>query len=208
MENLYRPERILSYVVQSDNGLAPNITGGFCTLAVCKPVVRRTARAGQDLVLGMSRQRNCVTYIMQVDRKVSFFEYSRLPEFECKKPSFEHLIGDNFFKEEAGELQLAFDIARHNGNEEALARDLNAPVVLVGYNFWYFGERQPELPLELHNAHMTLPGRRRDGHRVTTDGAEIAALIDWVHSLEPGIHGKPRDQLMPLPHQFDTIACG
>jgi hypothetical protein len=36
-----------SYVITSDTGFAPNVTGGYCTLATCKPRIRRNADVGE-----------------------------------------------------------------------------------------------------------------------------------------------------------------
>jgi hypothetical protein len=41
--------RIYSYVVRYDSGFAPNPFYGYCTLATCKPDIRRGAEVG-DLV--------------------------------------------------------------------------------------------------------------------------------------------------------------
>ncbi|WP_259016597.1 Nmad2 family putative nucleotide modification protein [Emticicia fluvialis] len=43
--------KIYSYVLRLDDGSAPNPFGGICTLTICKPVIRRTARVG-DWVIG------------------------------------------------------------------------------------------------------------------------------------------------------------
>lgn len=33
--------QIYSYVLRYDDGVAPNPYGGVCTLAICKPVIRK-----------------------------------------------------------------------------------------------------------------------------------------------------------------------
>ncbi len=42
---------LYTYFIPFDNGAAPNPFGGICTLAICKPVIRRNAKAG-DWVVG------------------------------------------------------------------------------------------------------------------------------------------------------------
>lgn len=42
--------RIYSYVVRYDSGFAPNPFYGYCTLATCKPDIRRAAEVGDWLV--------------------------------------------------------------------------------------------------------------------------------------------------------------
>ena len=43
--------KIYSYVLKHDSGFAPNPFWGFCTLATCKPVIRRNAKPG-DWIIG------------------------------------------------------------------------------------------------------------------------------------------------------------
>lgn len=43
--------RLFSYVVRFDSGFAPNPFYGYCTLATCKPPIRRTALVG-DWIIG------------------------------------------------------------------------------------------------------------------------------------------------------------
>jgi hypothetical protein len=37
---------LYSYVVVKDSGIAPHPYGGLCSLALCKPVIRRRADVG------------------------------------------------------------------------------------------------------------------------------------------------------------------
>ncbi|HTF18069.1 MAG TPA: hypothetical protein VK658_08360 [Chryseolinea sp.] len=43
--------RLYSYILRIDDGAAPNPFWGLCTLTICKPAIRRTARIG-DWVIG------------------------------------------------------------------------------------------------------------------------------------------------------------
>ena len=93
------PERLLSYVVAADVGLAPNVMGGVCTLAVCKPVVRSAAQPGQDWIIGMSTSKdgcNKVIYVMQVDEKISYADFFADKRFAEKKTNGGRL-GRQFF---------------------------------------------------------------------------------------------------------------
>ena len=67
--------RVYIYVVARDFGFAPNPFHGFCTLATCKPRIRRKAEVG-DWVIGMGGDRlnatgRCI-YAMRVSAKVNF----------------------------------------------------------------------------------------------------------------------------------------
>lgn len=43
--------KLYRYVMTYDTGLAPNPYHGYCTLALCKPQIRRTAQVG-DWIMG------------------------------------------------------------------------------------------------------------------------------------------------------------
>ena len=46
-----RDPHFFMYVVKVDSGFAPNPVGGLCTLACCKPTIRKTANVG-DWIIG------------------------------------------------------------------------------------------------------------------------------------------------------------
>ena len=200
MKNNYKPKRLVSYVVASDNGLAPNITSGICTLTVCKPVVRQIAEIGQDYIVGMSTAadgRNKVIYAMQVDEKIPYADYFKDPRFQSKKPDVD-FKGDNFFSGMNGKLEIAFGNAAHVGRPDAIRRDLKTPFAVVGHKFWYFGANAPELPGQLQSTPIALPDRSRRGHRITSDPAALKTFLDWLEKWPNGIHGQPRDRCLQL----------
>lgn len=188
--------KMLVYIVASDKGLAPNITGEFCTLAVCKPFVRRSAQPG-DIVVGMSTARhgkNRLIYAMNVAEKISFADYFNDPRFAIKKPERSGRSGDNFFRYDSltQTYNLTTAAAAHAGDDIRIARDLRTPFTLVAHDFRYFGGNAPELPADLC-ATRIVQGNVR-GHRVITDRAVIDRFQSWLHAhYAPGIHGRPRD---------------
>src|SRR3981081_4702898 len=74
----HQPLRLHSYVVARDYGFAPNPFYGICTLATCKPVIRRTA-AIDDCVIGTgskSRGREGrLVYVMRMDEILTYDTY-------------------------------------------------------------------------------------------------------------------------------------
>jgi hypothetical protein len=80
---------VFSYVIEHDLGFAPNPFQGACTLACCKPRIRKKAALG-DLVLGMGaakpKLQKHITYWMRVDEILTFDEYWRDHRFRRKKP--------------------------------------------------------------------------------------------------------------------------
>ena len=81
--------KLYSYVVASDTGLAPNPFHSFCTLALCKPQVRKAAEVG-DWVIGTGSKRNgrdgFLVYAMRVTEILTFNEYWRDARFLAKRP--------------------------------------------------------------------------------------------------------------------------
>ncbi|HEY8191172.1 MAG TPA: hypothetical protein VIG74_02015 [Alphaproteobacteria bacterium] len=198
--NVYRPQRLISYVVASDDGLAPNVSGGICTLAVCKPVIRQVSKIGQDWILGISTSthgRNRLVYAMQVDEKIPYADYFTDPRFANKKPGIDRQ-GDNFFCFRRGHYKIAFNNAAHFGKPEKIARDLKVPLTVVSHHFWYFGGNAPELPADISRTNIVVPGKSRRGHRLNSGPSVIASFMKWIEQYPPGIHGRARDIAAPL----------
>src|SRR5712692_3346145 len=61
--------KLSAYIVRVDSGFAPNPFGHHCTLACCKPTIRRKAEPG-DIIVGTGSARygltGCVVYAMRV----------------------------------------------------------------------------------------------------------------------------------------------
>ena len=77
--------RFFSYVLTRDYGFAPNPFNGICTLATCKPRIRKVAVAG-DWIFGTSSVRSgkrpCLVYAMKVSEKITFNQYWQDPNFD------------------------------------------------------------------------------------------------------------------------------
>lgn len=63
--------RLYSYIVAHDTGFAPNPFWGWCTLATCKPRIRKSAGVG-DWIIGLTPKRagNRLLYAMKVEEKI------------------------------------------------------------------------------------------------------------------------------------------
>ena len=69
---------LFTYCVNHDSGSAPNPFWGICTLAICKPVIRRIAEVGDWVVGTGSREfgfENKVIYAMKLTEILSIKEY-------------------------------------------------------------------------------------------------------------------------------------
>ena len=82
--------KLYSYVVKVATGFAPNPFWEYCTLACCKPNIRKSANAG-DWVIGTGAVSNICSikfvYAMKVTEKLTFEEYSQDKRFQCKIPT-------------------------------------------------------------------------------------------------------------------------
>jgi Nucleotide modification associated domain 2 len=82
---------LFSYCIPYDDGAAPNPFWGLCTLAICKPRIRRSANAG-DWVVGtgsvvspVGNVSGAVVYAMLVTQKVTMEDYDRLTQSELPR---------------------------------------------------------------------------------------------------------------------------
>lgn len=190
--------RLFSYVVARDYGFAPNPFFGICTLATCKPLVRRTASVG-DWVIGTGskengRQRHLV-YAMKVTEAMTFDEYWRDGRFECKKANLagskKQAFGDNIYcRDDRGcWVQANSHHSRADGrpNRNNVKRDTGADRVLVSDDFVYFGGSGPALPVGLDVC------KRGSGHRCRFSAEVVQKAVNWLNELERGFVDAPRD---------------
>ena len=79
--------KLFSYIVTHDAGFAPNPFWGYCTLACCKPKIRKTAQKG-DWIVGLSPKAkgNKIIYAMQVEEILPFEKYFHDKRFADKIP--------------------------------------------------------------------------------------------------------------------------
>lgn len=195
--------RAFSYILRFDDGFAPNPFHGCCTLACCKPVIRRVARSG-DIVVGLTARSEHVAYAMVVDQVLSFGEYWNDSEFASKRPTLQSSIrrcGDNAYrpKRDGGYAAVA---SMHHQSGENLAmtrKDLSGRCVLTSRRFTYFGRESVPLPREL--AFLTV-GR---GHRSRFSPNQVEAVANWVSGLPQGRLGLPR--LWPPPIWSSARSC-
>lgn len=196
------------YVVDRDFGFAPNPFHGSCTLATCKPGIRRGAAVG-DWVVGVGGSRldatgRCV-FAMRVTERITFNEYWTNPAYLDKKPvrngSRRMMVGDNIYHyDSAGAEWRQADSHHSNGdgtvNPHNLRTDTKSDKVLISHHFFYFGREAPAMPKELLDAIGFKNGRN---YRVFDDGT-CAGLLDWLHnSFEHSLNQVEAD-----PFDFDS----
>lgn len=189
---------LFSYVVRWDHGFAPNPFYGICTLATCKPPIRKKAALG-DWVLGTGsagrKVQGHAVFLMRITGDTCFQKYWDSAEFERKIPvmngSLEQRFGDNIYHKDPEGNWLQED-SRHSydnaANERNLKRDTGTTSrVLLSSDFIYWGDKARRLPDTL--MHFAI-GRR--GQECKYSDGDVQRLLDWAMSGgETGVVGDP-----------------
>jgi hypothetical protein len=181
---------IYSYVIEHDLGFAPNPFHGACTLACCKPDIRKSAKLG-DYVLGTGAARpklsGYLTYWMRVDEIFTFDTYWASRRFRRKKPTMSGTTflryGDNIYHRDGGNVYKQEDSfhSREDGTVSLgdLRRDTGTTdKVLVGYEFAFFGRRGIKIPAELG-----FVVKKGPSHRCRFTDEQVAAVMVWLQTL-------------------------
>lgn len=191
--------RLYSYVVQHDHGFAPNPFWGMCTLANCKPRIRKAAKVN-DIVMGTGSAdigvTNHLVYWMRIEEIVLFDEYWSNARFSRKKPnmrgSMMHRYGDNIYWTGPDGTVQQLD-SFHSEDDGSLSvpnrkRDTETTAkVLIGTEFAYFGKDAPLIPRELQ-----FVVKKGPGHKCSFADNERAAVETWLETLpERGYVNEP-----------------
>jgi|SRR4051812_42419959 hypothetical protein len=197
--------RLYSYVVARDYGFAPNPFHGYCTLATCKPVVRRTARVG-DWIIGTGsaarKREGYLVYAMVVAETMSFGDYWTDPRFFDKRPNLhgseKQAFGDNIyhrFSPDGPWIQLDSHHSLKGGsaNERNIENDTQTDRILIATEFVYFGGYGPQIPSPIRHADGQDICAVR-GHKNNFSHSLVEGVVGWIHSLESqGYAGRPLD---------------
>lgn len=196
---------VYSYLIEHDLGLAPNPFGRYCTLAVCKPEIRRSKKlAIGDWVIGTGSKAlehttgrkltDKLIYAMKVTEKTTLEQYWDDSRFQYKKPvmngTLVTMYGDNFYhRDENGDwVQEDSAHCKLDGtcHQEHLEKDTGGNNVLISEHFYYFGNQAPKIPHGLSGICHTTQGQKK-----ITDQLAIDA-VNWIEQkFKLGINGDP-----------------
>jgi len=194
---------MFAYKITRDFGFAPNPFHGVCTLATCKPHIRKAAEPG-DLIVGCGSAKNHlvgrVIYIMRVGGKCTFEQYWQSPRFASKRPNFKssrsRAYGDNIYHPDGagGWTQERSHHTFEDGslNVANLCQDTSADAVLWSEDFVYWGRDALLIPDRFRDFEGDdLYPSTRDFRRHFSP-AFISAVEDWFSTLpERGRLGRP-----------------
>jgi hypothetical protein len=177
---------LYAYAITRDFGFAPNPFHGFCTLATCKPDIRKSAKVG-DWIMGIGGsslrrvKRRCIL-LMKVSEKVGFQDYWDHERFSLKKPvrngSRVQMLGDNIYHKDGGGGWIQED--SHHSNPDGSPNPVNldrdtgrTDQVLISNYFLYFGNEA--VPVDLDSIGY---GRIRNYKKIRlSDSQEARDLI-------------------------------
>jgi hypothetical protein len=180
--------RLFTNVLRYDEHKAPNPYWGTCTLAICKPAIRRAAGVG-DWVVGVGAEEfglsGRVVYAMRVTGKMTMREYDaftkaslrgKIPSFRAKDRR--RRFGDSIYDFSQDPPRQRPGVHERTETE----RDLGGGYVLLSTDFVYFGsEGAPELDADL--LPIAAVGR---GHRANLNDPYVGRFAEWLGGIREG----------------------
>lgn len=157
---------------------APCVHGDTLSLAICKPIIRKTAKAG-SLIFGFAGSsmpfpysENSLIYVASVSQNLRGETYYQDDSY-VKRGDRIYQWKNSQFSERSG--------ARFHGETGDMSHDLGEPMnydrahVLLSKSFRYFGNRGPKSESKVIDA---LLYRLQRGHRVNLTPDQVQALLD------------------------------
>jgi hypothetical protein len=182
-------------------GFAPNPFYGVCTLACCKPDIRKAAAEG-DYIVGFGSKhggnRGQLVYWMVVDEIIPFDDYWTDLRFHKKRPQFGKSLtltfGDNIYHRCPVTGGWVQEQSFHSDPNSLIGlgnikRDTHrTDNVLIGRKYVYWGGNGPVVPVRFKPL-------MRDGARYARaiDDRDLAdQFIEWLNSFqERGFRSEP-----------------
>jgi hypothetical protein len=191
---------IYSYVIEHDLGFAPNPFHGVCTLACCKPKIRKNAVKG-DYILGTGSVqvglRGHLCFWMRVEDVLSFNEYWSDARFRRKRPyphASQYLwFGDNIYHRDEATNRYVQENSYHSEHDGSVSlanldRDTGTTDrVLLSKTFCYWGHNGKPIPKEFSDFVHDRPA-----HRCRFSDDRQNAFLGWLLSdSSRGLCGEP-----------------
>ena len=180
--------KYFAYILRVDSGFAPNPFFNFCTLATCKPKIRKKAQKGDWIFgLGSQKYRGRLIYAMKVTDKRTFDEYWTNKQFSKKKSadkSAKKRCGDNIYHTDSNGHWIQEKNPAHGKKHKE--RDIRGKFVLISDYFFYFGKNHIALPNSFKEETKNL----RQGHKYI-DKKIGEPFIRFLEKKSIGCHGLP-----------------
>jgi hypothetical protein len=186
------------YKLTVDAGGAPCVAAGLLSLAICKPMIRTSAKE-EDVIIGFAADSlhadNRLIYVARVTKKLTDREYFKQPKYaacddciyEWRCSRFVVRAGAKFHGTLA---DLVHDLGKHPTYSRANT--------LLSREFCYFGESGSDAYKRAFPAVARAVGRLGRGHRVHHDTKlldSLERLVKWSGALDgASIRGKPTNR--------------
>ncbi|MDA2927899.1 hypothetical protein MYX78_11845 [Acidobacteria bacterium AH-259-G07] len=187
--------KLFSYIVARDYGFAPNPFFGVCTIATCKPTIRRVAQKGNWIVGTGSRGYGLeghLVYAMEVAETLAYDEYWEDLRFQLKKPnlrgSLKQAYGDNIYHRNAKTGEWLQENSHHSlpdgrPNQENVQHDTQTDRVLVGYEYVYWGGSGPLIPKRFRQYQGWDICCSGPGHKCNFPTKLLSSFFAWMKSI-------------------------
>ena len=184
--------RLFSYIVARDYGFAPNPFYRYCTLATCKPIIRRTCQVGEWVIgTGSKEERRPghLVFAMRVSEILSFDDYWPDPRFRLKRAnlrgSLKQAYGDNIYYRPSADCawqQLPSHHSLRDGRSNAanVEPDTRENRVLIADHFAYWGCIAPTIPQEYRKPIDVCC--ERQGHKCEFPAPFVTSFLQWVET--------------------------
>lgn len=182
--------RLFTYCLRNDFGVSPNPFGGYCTLALTKPVIRRTAEVGDWIAglasheSGLKEANRRVVFAMKVTKIIPLSDYDMFCRQYCsqkipQRPSktYEQFVGDCIYEFIPGVDDPILRDSVHD--DRNIATDLQGENVLISDEFLYWGSEAPELPASLWK--IIKKGR---GHQLEKNQPFVKDFLKFINDFE------------------------
>jgi len=206
--------RLFTYTIPIDDGAAPNPFDGMCSLAICKPSIRRVAKEG-DWVAGLGSVRapggnryGQLVYAMRVDEVISMEEYDRfaLERWPYRIPNIDSTnvkerLGDCIYNFSSGMPEQRRGV--HDGGNQKT--DLGGLKVLLSWHFYYFGNKAMPLPENLVGI-----CHQGQGHKSNANAPFFQSFVDWIEErkwIPTHLYGQPDFQFDWSDNDQRCISC-
>lgn len=200
--------KLYSYVVARDYGFAPNPFHGVCSLATCKPLIRKGAGIG-DWVVGTGSSKyklmGHVVFAMKVTEALSYDQYWDDARFLSKKPnltgSFKQAFGDNIYHRNTRtgrwvQVNSHHSLETGSPNSKNIEHDTQTDRVLLSTEYIYWGATGPKIPARFSDSKILKICIGQRGHKIATSEKHIDSFIAWLKTYNVGgFSGAPAEFL-------------
>ncbi len=179
--------KLFSYCLPFDDGAAPNPFWGQCTLAICKPAIRRKARIG-DWVVGTGSVDSPigdisgkVVYAMRVTGKMTMRGYDQFTSSELpnKIPQMDHTDPRRWYGDSIYDFSTFPPPLRPSVHGEGnRSTDLHGSFALLSDHFFYFGDQ----PIALPEALLGIV-KQGQSHRSDENDKYFDDFVRWIDGI-------------------------